>query len=64
MLDTTMRRMTAAKYSDPIIPTLSPFWDTMSATSPLVIIPTPILRESAHEYLQSFPASPHPITPI
>ena len=46
MLDTIMSKITAAKYSDPIIPTLNPFWETISATSPRVIIPIPTFKES------------------
>ena len=47
MEEKTMSRMTAVKYTEFSNPTLSPFCATIRATSPLVIMPTPIFRESA-----------------
>ena len=38
-----------------------PFWATIRATSPRVIMPTPTLRESPQLNLQTLAASPQPM---
>ena len=50
------------KYFASIIPTESPFWETIRATSPRVIIPTPTLRLSRAEYFSRRAVRPQPIT--
>lgn len=62
MEETIIRRITAVKYLDSIIPTERPFCATISATSPLVIMPTPIFRESTLLKRRSLDVRPHPIT--
>lgn len=54
-------RMTQVKYSGVKSPTESPFWETIRATSPLVIIPIPIFRESDREKRQTLAISPQPM---
>ena len=54
-------KITAVKYCDDIRPTLRPFCATISATSPLVIIPTPILRQSIPLNPHNLDIIPHPI---
>ena len=49
------------KYSAPIIPTDSPFCATIKATSPLVIIPTPIFNASGPLNLQILAIRPQPM---
>ena len=61
MEDTTMRRMTAVKKTESTTPTPRPFWATMRATSPRVIMPTPTLRESGQLKRQTFAARPQPM---
>ena len=61
MLDTIINKITEAKYSGVSSPTDSPFCATISATSPLVIIPTPILTHSIPLKPQSQDISPQPI---
>ena len=56
-----MSKITAVKYSDEIIPTDRHFWATINATSPRVIIPTPIFKESDQLNRQSFAIKPQPI---
>ena len=60
-LDTTISRMTAVKYTASTTPMARPFWATISATSPRVIMPTPTLRESPQLKRQSFAARPQPM---
>ena len=55
-----IRRITDVKYLLSISPTASPFCDTMRATSPLVIIPTPILSVSLPLKPNALPARPQP----
>ena len=62
MEDTIISKITDVKYTEESSPTESPFWETISATSPRVIIPTPILSESGILNLQSFAVPPQPIT--
>jgi len=50
--------MTAVKYTGSTTPAARPFWATISATSPRVIIPTPTLRLSLQEKRQSLAARP------
>ena len=52
MEDTMISRMTDVKYTESIIPSLSPLCATISATSPRVIMPTPMRRVS-------LPLKPH-----
>ncbi len=59
--DTIINKITAVKYTGLRRPTLNPFWDTIRATSPRVIIPTPIFNESAQENLHNLATSPHPM---
>ena len=56
-----MSRMTAVKYTGSTTPTSRPFWATISATSPRVIMPTPTLRESPQLKRQIFAARPQPM---
>ncbi len=42
-------------------PRESPFWEIIRATSPRVIMPMPIFRESAMEKRHSFAMSPQPM---
>ena len=49
------------KYSEVIIPAARHFWATIRATSPRVIIPTPIFKESGQLKRQTLAISPHPI---
>lgn len=55
-------KITDVKYTGVSRPTDNPFWDTIRATSPLVIIPTPIFKESDILNLQILAINPHPIT--
>ena len=59
---TTIRRMIDVKKSEVSRPAESPFWAVMRATSPLDIIPMPILRESFLLNPRSFALPPQPIT--
>lgn len=59
--DTIIRRMTLVKYTGLRSPTDNPFWDTIRATSPLVIIPIPIFNESLAENLHSLATAPQAI---
>ena len=52
--------ITPVKYSGVIRPTARPAFAVIRATSPLVIMPTPILRESLKLNLQSFATAPQP----
>jgi len=61
MLEQMMRRITAVKYTGVRRPTESPFWDTIRATSPLVIMPTPIFKLSLKLNLQIFAMRPQPM---
>ena len=61
MEEQIMSIMTAAKYFWSIIPAESPFEDTISATSPRVIIPTPTLMLSLKLYFASFAVIPQPM---
>ncbi len=56
-----MSRMTAVKKTESTTPTPRPFWATMRATSPRVIMPTPTLRESPQLKRQTFAARPQPM---
>ena len=56
-----IRRMTAVKNSEVIMPCDKHFPPTIKATSPRVIIPTPIFKESDQLNLSAFAISPHPI---
>lgn len=56
-----IRKITEVKYTGDIIPTARPFWETISATSPRVIIPTPTFRLSRLLYPQIFAITPQPI---
>ena len=62
MLDTMISRMTAVKYEESMIPIFRPLLVMISATSPRVIIPTPIFKQSIHLNLQAFAINPQPIT--
>ena len=59
--DTIIKRMTDVKYTGVSRPADNPFCATISATSPRVIIPTPIFKESNPLNLQRRAISPHPI---
>ena len=61
MLETIIRKITAVKYIGEIIPTERPFCETINATSPLVIIPTPILKLSFMLNLHNLAMIPHPM---
>ena len=54
--------MTPVKYSGVMRPTARPALAVIRATSPLVIMPTPILIESLKLNLQSFAVAPQPMT--
>ena len=56
-----IKRITAVKYSAVIIPAAKHFWVTIKATSPRVIMPTPIFRESLQLNLHIFAMRPQPI---
>ena len=58
---TIISRITEVKYLLSSISTSSPFLETIRATSPLVIIPTPILRASLPLNPQTLDISPHPM---
>ena len=60
MEETMMSRITEVKSRGSIIPTANPFWETIRATSPLVIMPTPTFRESALLNRQIFAIRPQP----
>ena len=60
-LETMISRITAVKYSGVRRPTDNPFCATIRATSPRVIMPTPIFRLSGKENLQAFAMSPQPM---
>ena len=53
--------ITPVKYSGVMSPTASPALAVIRATSPLVIMPTPILRESLKLNLQSLETAPQPM---
>lgn len=61
MLEAMIKRMTAVKYSGVRRPTDNPFCATISATSPRVIIPTPIFKLSGNENLQALAIRPQPM---
>ena len=61
MLETIIKRITEVKYEDSIMPTAKPFCATISATSPRVIMPTPILSESPHPKRHSREVKPQPM---
>lgn len=58
--DTMIRKITDVKYTGVSRPAVNPFCATISATSPLVIIPTPIFNESRTLNLQTRAISPQP----
>ena len=60
MEETIINKITDVKYTGDMSPTARPFWDTINATSPRVIIPTPIFRESIALNLQILAISPQP----
>lgn len=60
MDDIIISKITEVKYTGVRSPTDNPFCDTIKATSPLVIIPTPIFKESDILNLQIFAIIPHP----
>ncbi len=59
--ETIINKITDVKYTGVSSPAESPFCDTISATSPLVIIPTPIFKESKLLNLHSRAVIPQPI---
>ena len=61
MEDTIIKRITDVKYTGFKSPTASPFCDTIRATSPLVIIPTPILIACFGEYRSNIAIREQPI---
>ena len=60
--DTIISSITDVKYFASIMPTESPFCETISATSPRVIMPTPTLRLSRKEYFIRRAVRPQPMT--
>ena len=62
MLDTIISRITAVKYTELIKPSSSPRWATMRATSPRVIMPTPMRSESLLPKRHSRDIAPQPMT--
>ena len=60
MEDTMISKMTDVKYTGCMSPTASPFCETIRATSPRVIMPTPIFKESSHEKRQTLEIRPQP----
>lgn len=62
MDDTIIKKITDVKYTGVSKPTVNPFCATIRATSPRVIIPTPILRESIPLNLHRRAAIPQPTT--
>lgn len=60
-LEAIIKRITDVKYSDVKRPTDKPFCATINATSPRVIMPTPIFKLSENENLQSLAISPQPM---
>ena len=60
MDDTMIKNITEVKYTGVSSPAVSPFCATISATSPLVIMPTPILSESMPLNLHRRAISPQP----
>ena len=61
MLDTIISRITEVKYCEPIMPSVSPRWATISATSPRVIMPTPTLSVSLPLKPHSLDMAPQPM---
>ena len=61
MLDTMISRITDVKYTELIMPSLSPLCATIKATSPRVIMPTPILSVSLPLKPQSLDIAPQPM---
>ena len=59
--DTMIRKITDVKYTGVSSPAVRPFCATIRATSPRVIIPTPIFSESRPLNLQRRAISPQPI---
>ena len=59
--DTIIKKITDVKYTGVSRPAVNPFCATIRATSPRVIIPTPILRESIPLNLQSRAVIPQPM---
>ena len=60
--DTIIKKITDVKYTDVSNPADKPFWATTNATSPRVIMPTPIFSESKPLNLHSRPMIPQPTT--
>ena len=56
-----INKITDVKYTGERSPTARPFWDTINATSPLVIIPIPIFNESIVLKRHKRDTIPHPI---
>lgn len=61
MDETMIKNITEVKYTGVSSPAVSPFCATISATSPLVIMPTPILNESMPLNLHRRAVRPQPI---
>ena len=61
MEEVIIKRITEVKYTGSIRPAESPFCDTINATSPRVIIPTPIFKQSAPRKRHAFAIRPQPI---
>ena len=61
MEEIMINKITDVKYFESSIPTDKPFCATISATSPRVIIPTPIWRQLIPLNPHIFPMKPHPI---
>ena len=61
MEDTIISKITDVKYTEESSPTENPFWETISATSPRVIIPTPIFKESGQLNLHALAVRPQPM---
>ena len=59
---TRIMRMTGVKKSDVRSPTARPFCAVISATSPLFIIPVPMIRDSCRSNPSILAQPPHPIT--
>lgn len=62
MDDTIIKKITDVKYTGVSKPAVNPFCATIRATSPRVIIPTPIFRESIPLNLHRRAAIPQPMT--
>ena len=61
MEDVIISKITDVKYTGSSSPTDIPFWATIKATSPRVIIPTPTLIACLAGILQAIDISPQPI---